>query len=75
MELREELLRQQSNFREAENTIIRLERDIERLSADLAMTRTQLAQKDADLRNTLNSLSDLQRQYAEEKGALRAELG
>lgn len=74
MELQQEIYRIQSLQREAENTRDRLERETERLTADLNVLREQSLQKDSDLRTTLMSLTDLQRQSSEEKAGLRVEI-
>jgi chromosome segregation ATPase len=74
MELQQEIFRIQSLQREAENARDRLEREVERLTNDLNSLREQSLQKDADLRTTLMSLTDLQRQSSEEKAGLRAEI-
>lgn len=70
----EELILTQSKLREAENNVRRSEQEASRLTSDLQYMKEQLAQKDADLRSTINSLNDLQRQSFEDKGSLRSEL-
>lgn len=70
----EELILTQSKLRESENNAKRSEQEAARLTADIQYLKEQLAQKDADLRSTINSLNDLQRQSFEDKGSLRSEL-
>ena len=57
-----------------EGALARNIKEIERLTSDLDKTREVVAQKDADLRATFNSLGEIQRQSSEEKSALKAEL-
>jgi hypothetical protein len=73
-EVREQLLCAQSSVREAESALNRVEQEKQRLTNDLDLSRSQLAQKDADLRQTLTSLQDIQKQGMEEKYSIRAEL-
>ncbi len=68
------MLRCQSKEREMEGALARNIKEIERLTSDLDKTREVVAQKDADLRATFNSLGEIQRQSSEEKSALKAEL-
>ena len=73
-DLREELLRSESTTREAQSALMRSENELSRLTNDVDILRNQLNQKDADLRSTLNSLQEIQRQSLEEKYSIRAEL-
>jgi multidrug resistance efflux pump len=73
-EIREQLLYAQSAAREAESALARVESEKTRLTQDLDMLRAQLAQKDADFRQTFSTLQDIQRQGMEEKNGMRAEL-
>ena len=72
-EMHEEVVRVQSQAREAEAAALRAEKEAERLSEELKMLRDQANQKDADLRSTISSLNDIQKQASEEKNSLRAE--
>ena len=72
--LHAELLLSQSKAREADAAAERAERDVQRVAEDLAQLKEQLLLKDADLRSTLNSLTEIQRQASEEKAVLRAEI-
>lgn len=73
-ELREDIVKVQAVLREAEGCNQRQELEVGRLGKELDQTKEQLAQKDADWRSTLNSLNEMQRQVAEERGSSRAEM-
>ncbi len=73
-DLREEIIRAQSFSREAESTRLRFEQDTCRLTNEVDSLKSQLLQKDGDLRTTLLSLQEVQRQGGEEKQGMRAEL-
>jgi chromosome segregation ATPase len=72
--LHAELMLSQSKAREAEAARDRAEKDVQRIAEDLAQLKEQLLHRDADLRSTLNSLAEIQRQASEEKAELRAEI-
>ena len=72
--LHAELMLTQSKLREAENSFERGGRDMQRLSEDVAQLKEQVSQKDCDMRATLSSLSEIQRQAGEEKASLRTEI-
>lgn len=74
MDLQQEIYRIQSLQREAESAKERAEKEVEKLQNDINVLRDQTINKDNDVRSTLISLNDLQRQSAEEKGSLRAEI-
>lgn len=74
VEMREENFRLQSELREAETWNKQYEREVERLSSELTLTKEHTILKETDLRSTLASLSELQRQSAEDKSELKAEL-
>ena len=73
-EIHEEMVLTQSRQREAENNIQRYEKEICRLSEDIVSLKEQCSLKDADLRSTINSLNEIQRQSLGEKSGMRAEL-
>jgi len=73
-ELASEMLLAQSRLREFESSNVRYEKDIERYSAECDRLRESLTQKDADLRSTINSLQEIQRQANHEKTGIRQEL-
>lgn len=73
-ELHSEVVLSQSKLREAEASIARYEKDIERLTKEVDQLKEQSLVKDGDWRNTINSLNEIQRQALEEKTSLRAEL-
>jgi len=73
-EMQEEVVRLQSRLRESENTSARYEKDIDRYSGEVDKLRETLTQKDSDLRATINSLQEIQRQANHEKNGIRAEL-
>jgi uncharacterized protein YlxW (UPF0749 family) len=68
------MLLAQSRLREFESSNARYEKDIERYSAECDRLRESLTQKDADLRSTINSLQEIQRQGNHEKTSIRTEL-
>lgn len=72
-ELREETVRLQSCLREDSYSKDRLEKDISRFMVDVDELKRQLATKNDDFRNTLQSLNEVQRQYSEEKSCMRSE--
>jgi chromosome segregation ATPase len=63
-----------SRVREMESASARYEKDIDRYSTELDRLREQLTLKDADLRSTINSLQEIQKQGSEEKNGIRGEL-
>jgi len=73
-ELDAEVLRATSRVREVESANARYEKEIDRHTAELDRLREQLTLKDADLRSTINSLQDIQKQGSEEKCGIRNEL-
>jgi len=76
-EMREEIYKTMSNLREVESAANRYEKDLNKLTAELETVKEQLVQKDSDLRSTLTTLHENQKQAcqaAEEKGGLRAEV-
>ena len=73
-ELREEILKIQANLREMEGSAGRNEREVHRITTDYEEVKEQLAQKELDLRSSLNSMSEIQRQVTEERGASRNEI-
>lgn len=73
-ELDAEILRANSRVREVESASARYEKEIDRYTAELDRLREQLTLKDADLRSTINSLQEIQKQGSEEKNGMRSEL-
>lgn len=73
-ELSEELIHAQSRLRESETSAKRSEAELQRVCADLAYLKEQLSAKDADLRATISSLNEVQKQSCEDKGSMRSEL-
>ena len=73
-ELDAEILRANSRLREVENSSARYEKEIDRYNAELDRLREQLTLKDNDLRNTINSLQEIQKSGSEEKNGMRTEL-
>ena len=73
-DLREEIVKIQASLRESEGLAQRQEMETARLTKDLEQTKELLTQKDADWRSTLNSLHEVQRQVAEERGSSRSEI-
>lgn len=75
LELQEEIVHAQSRMREAEASVERYEKDMQRSNAELERLREQLTLKDADLRATINSLHEIQKQSNDEKSGMRLDLG
>ena len=73
-ELDAEILRATSRVREVESASARYEKEIDRYNAELDRLREQLTLKDADLRSTINSLQEIQKQGSDEKNTLRTDL-
>ena len=73
-ELQQEKMRAESRVREVESASARYEKEIDRYSSELDRLREQLTMKDADLRSTINSLQEIQKQGSEDKNGMRAEL-
>lgn len=73
-ELREEIVKIQACMMQSEGVAQRNEVELARVSKELEHTKELLVQKDADWRLTLNSLHEVQRQVAEERGTSRAEI-
>ena len=73
-EIRAKLNASGGDMKVAENRAEMAERDVARLTAELTAARTQLADKESDLRSTLQGMAASQASVAEEKGAMRAEL-
>lgn len=73
-ELDAEVQRANSRVREVEAASARYEKEIDRYSTELDRLREQLTLKDADLRSTINSLQEIQKQGSEEKNGMRGEL-
>lgn len=73
-ELQNEFLRMKSSLLEKESSSERYSQEAARLERDLTALREQLAMKESDLRSTISSLNELQKQGVEEKVEMRAEL-
>lgn len=73
-ELQNEFLRMKSSLLEKESSSERYSQEAARLERDLTALREQLAVKESDLRSTISSLNELQKQGVEEKVEMRAEL-
>ena len=72
-ELKESLLRAQADLREQTSALQRLEVENARLAGELENSRGLLLLKEGDLRSTLTSLAEVQRQASDEKNLLRNE--
>jgi chromosome segregation ATPase len=73
-ELEQEKVRAESRMREMESSSARYEKEIDRYAQDLDRLREQLTLKDADLRSTINSLQEIQKQGNDDKNGIRMEL-
>lgn len=71
---KEVVFRLESKLREAEVSVQRLEREETKLINDVLELKTQLSQKDNDLRMTLASMQEYQRNFTDERSSLRSEL-
>ncbi len=71
---KEVVMRLESKLRESESIIQRLEREEIRQSSEISELKSQLNQKDNDLRMTLASMQEYQRTSTEERTSLRSEL-
>jgi hypothetical protein len=71
---KEALMRLESQAREKESLADRLEKETVKLSAEVIELKQQLMQKDSDLRSTLASMQENQRQAMDEKLTLRNQL-
>ena len=72
--LHAELMLTQAKVREAESATERADKDVLRMTDEISHLKDQLLQRDVDMRSTLNSLTEIQRQASEEKVSLKAEL-
>jgi len=57
-----------------ENCKQRFERELNTLTIELQYAKTAIVEKDRDLRSTINSLNEIQRQFSEEKGERKFEM-
>lgn len=64
----------ESKLRETEGCVQRLEKEETKLTTEIADLKNQLAQKDSDLRMTLASMQEYQRNFSDERLTLRTEL-
>jgi predicted nucleic acid-binding Zn-ribbon protein len=71
---KEIVMRLESSLRETESLARRLEKEEIKLGTEVTDLKAQLAQKDGDLRMTLASMQEYQRNFTEERATLRSEL-
>lgn len=60
-------------LKDADSNAVRNDKELDRLATELQQSKEQLSQKDDDLRSTLKSLQEVQREGSEEKNTLRSE--
>lgn len=70
----DEIVQLRSQLRDAEQARDNLERDVNRLNDDVRMLRETVTKKDDDIRSSMTSVCELQRQAMEEKNSLWQEL-
>jgi kinesin family member C1 len=71
---KEIVMRLESKLRESEAMGQRLEKEESKLSNEVMELKAQLTQKDTDLRMTLSSMQEYQRNFSEERSTLRSDL-
>lgn len=74
VELKEDTLRLQAQLREAEQAALRFEQEATRQGLEVSLLKEQSSSKDLDLRSTLQSFNEIQRQANDEKNTLRYEI-
>lgn len=75
MEMMEALANSKSNAKDTEINKDILEREVNRLSAEVAQLKETVAKKDDDLRNSMQNVYEIQKQALEEKCTMRQEAG
>lgn len=70
----DEIFSLRSQVRDGESAKESLERDVARLNEEVRMLRDTVSKKDDDIRNSMHSVYELQKQVMEEKNSLRQEL-
>jgi kinesin family protein C1 len=70
----DEIFSLRSQLRDSESAKDSLERDVARLNGEARMLRETVSKKDDDIRNSMNSVYELQKQVMEEKNSLWQEL-
>jgi predicted nucleic acid-binding Zn-ribbon protein len=71
---KEVVMRLESKLRESEAMVQRLEKEESKLGNEVIELKAQLSQKDTDLRMTLSSMQEYQRNFTEERATLRSDL-